>query len=161
VSGSNHRYRFQNASFAKISFVVHLVGYERPCKLLKSKQAVIAELSTTISQFKLCFEPDKKHPIIAHKKRKVTLLQNNARPHGAKVVKDISTSMGSLTTLHIHQMCFKLLLNRWLCNMALLTALQNIWRNKKMVRWMDCFEGQTFFLSRNSLITRKVGENYC
>jgi len=66
-----------------------------------------------------------------------------------------------MASLSVQNTDYKILL--WIiiyldrCNTNLLIDTSNIWKNKKMVRWLDWFE--YFFLSRNSLIARKVGKS--
>jgi len=68
--------------------------------------------------------------------------------HVVKVLKD-TLSAFNRKSYHKSHMCVLLQIITYFdrCSTILLLVLQNIWRNKKMARWMDCFERWTFFIT--------------
>jgi len=85
----------------------------------------------------------------------VILSYDNVRPHIAKV-KILSTSMGSLATCRVFTRLYFRLSFISIDAALLISILKYVkMKNGSMNRLL-----QTFFLSRNSLIVRKVGKSY-
>jgi len=119
-------------------------------ELLKLNQTVAAELSITINQFKSCFKSE-----TFNNSSKKTQSDFVARQYVAKVVKCMLSALQWKILLHAAYSSDCTSSDHHL----FLPALQNIWRNKKKARWMNASKDK-FFLSRNSLIVRKVRKSY-
>jgi len=94
--------------------------------------------------------------VIAQRKRKMILLHDNARPYVAKVIKDYWYF--NRKSYHTSRMCVPLHIITYFYQCSTSTSKHM----NKLKKWLDEWIAlkDEHFLSRNSLIARKVRKSY-